>query len=58
MNRGSKGFKVFKTDDLCSFFCDIIPEVVERYEIRVHGFALMPSHYHLMVEEDAFTIEW
>ena len=23
---------------------------MERYDIRVHGFALMPSHYHLMVE--------
>jgi REP element-mobilizing transposase RayT len=23
---------------------------VERYDIRVHGFVLMPNHYHLMIE--------
>ncbi len=31
-------------------FCDLLGETVERYGIRIHGFALMPNHYHLMVE--------
>jgi REP element-mobilizing transposase RayT len=50
MNRSSKGTKVFQTDDLCSFFCDILKEACERFDFRIHGFALMPTHYHLLIE--------
>lgn len=50
MNRGAKGTDVFQTDDLGSYFCDVLAEVVERFDIRVHGFALMPTHYHLLIE--------
>ncbi|MCP4601979.1 MAG: hypothetical protein GY847_15930 [Proteobacteria bacterium] len=50
MNRGSKPKDVFSDDDHCSLFCDILGEAVERFDLRIHGFALMPNHYHLMVE--------
>ena len=50
MNRGAKGSKVFASDDLCSYFCEVLEEVVARFNLRVHGFALMPTHYHLLVE--------
>ena len=50
MNRSSKGTKVFGNDELCSFFLDVLGETAERFDIRVHGYALMPNHYHLLVE--------
>ncbi len=50
MNRGAGRKKVFFDNDCCSLFCDFIEEVVERFDVRIHGFALMPNHYHLMVE--------
>ena len=50
MNRSAKGTRVFASDDFCSYFLDILGETVERFDIRVHGFALMPNHYHLLVE--------
>lgn len=50
MNRCAKGSKVFETDDMCSYFCDVMAEVTERFDIRVHGFTLMPTHYHLLIE--------
>lgn len=28
----------------------MLPEAVERFEIVVHGYALMPNHYHLLIE--------
>jgi REP element-mobilizing transposase RayT len=31
-------------------FLELLGEVVERYEIAVHGFVLMPNHFHLIVE--------
>ena len=40
MNRAPIGFKVFETDDLCSSFCDIIPEVTERYGITHSRFLI------------------
>jgi putative transposase len=50
MNRGAKRKNVFFDDDYCSLFCDFLAQIVERFDIRLHGFALMPNHYHLMVE--------
>ncbi len=50
MNRAARRTTVFDSDDLCSYFCDILAKVTERFGIRVHGFALMPTHYHLIIE--------
>ena len=50
MNRSAKGTKVFESDDMCSYFLGVLGETAERFDIRVHGYALMPNHYHLLVE--------
>ena len=49
INRSAKGTKVFENDDLCSYFLDILGETAEGFDIRVHGFVLMPNHDHLPV---------
>jgi putative transposase len=50
MNRGARHQDIFFNDESCAVFLDLLGEVVERYEIRFHGYALMPNHYHLMAE--------
>jgi REP element-mobilizing transposase RayT len=50
MNRGARLQDIFYNDDSCAVFLELVGEAVERYEIRVHGYALMPNHFHLMVE--------
>ena len=50
MNRGLRQGPVFIDDWCCQEFIALLPETVERFEIIVHGYALMPNHYHLLVE--------
>jgi putative transposase len=50
MNGGARHEQVFWNDDSCSLFLDLLGEVVDRYGIVVHAYALMPNHFHLMVE--------
>ncbi len=50
MNRGLRRGPVFIDDWCCQEFLALLPEAVERFEIVVHGYALMPNHYHLLLE--------
>lgn len=50
MNRGARRRAVFQTDDICALFLGVVGEAARLYGVRVHGYALMPNHYHLMVE--------
>lgn len=49
-NRGARRKNVFFRDYNCALFVDLISELPERYGILVHGYCLMPNHYHLMLE--------
>jgi REP element-mobilizing transposase RayT len=50
MNRGHRRGPVFIDDWCCSAFTDVLGQAVDRYGILLHGYSLMPNHYHLMVE--------
>ena len=50
MNRAIRKEALFLDDDACALFLDTLAEVPDRFGARIHGFALMPDHYHLMVE--------
>lgn len=50
MNRGARHQDVFVDDDVRRLFLDIIKEFPNRFGVRVHGYALMPNHYHLLLE--------
>ncbi len=41
---------MFLDDDCCALFVDTLAELPSRFGVRVHGYALMPNHYHLMLE--------
>jgi REP element-mobilizing transposase RayT len=49
-NRGARREPVFFRDMHCALFLDLLSELPERHSVRVHGFTLMPNHYHLMLE--------
>jgi REP element-mobilizing transposase RayT len=42
----------FRADDEYRLFLRLLVRVVERHEWRMHGFCLMPNHYHLVVETE------
>jgi len=50
MNRGLRRGPVFVDDGCCGEFTGLLEEAVDRFGILVHAFALMPTHYHLLVE--------
>ncbi|MCP4604427.1 MAG: hypothetical protein GY847_28545 [Proteobacteria bacterium] len=50
MNRGARREPIFPSDEACGMFLDLLSELPQRYGVIVHGYALMPNHYHLMLE--------
>ena len=50
MSRGSHQQKVFRGDEDCGVFLETVGEVCERTGWRVHAYALMGDHYHLLLE--------
>jgi REP element-mobilizing transposase RayT len=50
MNRASGREAIFTNDATCALFLDAVAEVPERFGARIHGYALMPNHFHLLVE--------
>ncbi|MFT7521744.1 MAG: REP element-mobilizing transposase RayT [Kiritimatiellia bacterium] len=50
MNRAASGTAIFVNDDVCCLLVDTLAEVPSRFGARIHAYALMPNHYHLMVE--------
>jgi len=50
MNRGARREVIFGNEDVCAVFLSVLGDLPERFGLRVHGYALMPNHYHLLVE--------
>lgn len=50
MNRGAGRQIVFGDDEACGMFIALLEEVVDRYDFVVHGYSLMPNHFHLMLQ--------
>jgi REP element-mobilizing transposase RayT len=50
MNRGARQQPIFTDDEDCQAFIDLLGELPLRFGVRVHGYALMPNHFHLMLE--------
>lgn len=50
MNRGNRREPVFLDDWCCEEFLCSLEDAVARFGIVIYGYALMPNHFHLMVE--------
>ena len=49
MNRGARRAPVFASTESQAIFLTLVGQTVERFDLEVHGYAVMPNHYHLLV---------
>lgn len=49
MNRGARRAPIFANDADCTAFLDLVAETAQRFGLRVHAYALMGNHFHLLV---------
>lgn len=50
MNRGARKQRIFGDDDSYLRFLELLGQLPSRFGVRVHAFALMPNHFHLLIE--------
>lgn len=53
MSRGNERRSVFQDDEDRRFFLELLKESAERWDIRIHAYALMGNHFHLFLEAKA-----
>lgn len=49
MNRGARKQRIFFHSGDRAYFLALVAELPERFGVEVHGYALMPNHFHLML---------
>ncbi len=49
-SRGNERRTIFRSDHDYAQFLGYLPGLVVRYRLRIHGYVLMPNHYHLLLE--------
>ncbi|MDP2305847.1 MAG: transposase [Pseudomonadota bacterium] len=50
MNRGARRAPIFADDASCALFLAALADLPVRFDVRVHAYALMPNHFHLLLE--------
>lgn len=50
VNRGIERRVIFRAVSGYAHFLELLSKLPERFGLRVHGYVLMPNHYHLQVE--------
>ena len=49
MHRGARRAPIFARPDDCVLLLDTLGDAVDRFGVEVHGYSLMPNHYHLVL---------
>jgi len=52
MNRTARRATLFDDPDVRELFFDVLAELPQRFGCRIHAYALMPNHYHLMISSE------
>ena len=50
MNRGLERLSIYQEDRDRKHMLELVEAMSARYGLRVHGYVLMPNHYHLLIE--------
>jgi REP element-mobilizing transposase RayT len=50
MNRGNTGMALFRSEGDRERFLEYVGHAVTRYDIKVHNYCLMSTHYHFLIE--------
>ena len=48
--RGNERRRIYRDERDRGRFCELLGEMVSRFQVRLHCFVLMDNHYHLVVE--------
>jgi REP element-mobilizing transposase RayT len=56
MNRGARRLPIFGTDDDREEFLSHLGRACRRFDVEIHGYALMENHYHLLVRSDVVEL--
>jgi REP element-mobilizing transposase RayT len=49
LNRGARKAPIFESPEAKEIFVEALAELPGRFGVRVHGYALMPNHFHLLL---------
>ena len=52
MNRGARRAPIFRTDEDCLVFLDLLGQCPLLFGLRIHAYALMGNHFHLLVTSE------
>ncbi len=55
-DRGNEKMRIFKDDLERKAFLQFLRTVKERYKFKLHAYALMPNHYHFLMEPDEIPL--
>ena len=55
-SRGNNKMKIYRNDADRKAFLDLVGEAVLRFKWIIHNFALMPNHFHLVIETPETTL--
>lgn len=50
MNRGAAKQLIFNDIDHYKMFIQLLGELHERFQVRIHAYCLMPNHYHILLQ--------
>lgn len=57
VNRGSVGAVLFPTSEAAAAFVAVLDEIAGRFEIEIHAYCVMGTHYHLLVRAREAELE-
>lgn len=52
-NRGCNKLSIFFNDDNYRFLIQKFIDTIEKYDIDIFAYCLMPNHYHLLVRQNS-----
>ena len=50
MNRGAAKQLIFNNGDHYKLFIQLLNELHNRFQVRIHAYCLMPNHYHILLQ--------